>query len=652
MVQLVHDSGWTRTPSWPSGLQVGDLAVLVRAWSSLSGVGYARVSPAAPWATLGEYGTRTGARRWQAGAFQWAVQPSSLPTLPAGDGFNSFRLLVFRDTRGVGRARTGAAMVPTLPGGGAFAVGVNPSTSGGLTVLPGLSGGVAVGWGDAPAGGTIGNPGWDHSHTRAYELLPPAGPSSPVPLSPGDGDEVANTGDVVFGWQHRPSVPGGRQDAYRLRVVADGGEQQYWSASTGAFSSSVVTNLSTVEGVDIDGSRFAANVVHEWHVQTREGVDGKWSPWSAGAGFAPVSPPSVSVTGPDDVHDDLAPVVSWSSVTPRGVQTAFRVQVARLGIIVHDSGVQPGDATEWQVPVLDWVNGDLYQVLVQVQQTGGSWSPWSTRDFVVSWTTPEAPVVRAWPDRDGVRVQVTAQPGVEVELERVTEQGLWVRVAAPFEATAGPVDVVDVLAPYGVATAYRARAANVLDGMPLTSEPGLSGPVRSTARHSYLAAAGDPASTWVRLYIQGDDPQVPATASAVAYGLGDDYGRISFGAERGLTGSFTVHGLTQEDRVKLLGLLQSREPLVVRWPAEAADEGPGFVDAGLTVFGVASAVARERLSQQVATQRRVLSVPWIEQPAVFGEGSSAPRLHRVGAGPIGPLDVAAGIDIIDLEEVL
>src|SRR5690625_4254224 len=501
MVSLVHDSGGGIEPLWPSsGVAEGDLAVVARRWTSSYGVRFPNPSPGPQWVGLGNYGTRSQySSHWRAELFWWQVRGASLPSIGPGSSLTSFRLLIFRGTAGIGRARTGQALVPVSENGGASAIGVEASTAGDLTILPG-SGTVQVGWGAASSDGVFGNPGWNHSHTRIYELLPPAGPLAPLVLAPGDGAEVSAAEPVEFEWQHRPSVAGGRQDAYQLRVWDDVSDPEYWNASTGAWTTSEATNSSSTQGVAVPAAAFTVNVPMSWQVRSREGVDGRWSAWSSAASFMPVTPPSVSVIAPEDLHDDLSPLVAWAATTPRGEQSAFRVQVARLGQIVYDSGSQPGDDDEWQVPPQDWSNGALYQARVQVQQTGGSWSAWSTRDFTISWTEPATPDVTVWPTRQGVLVQVKADVGMSVDLERITGQGLWVPVGS-LEMPGAEVTVTDVLAPYGQVTAYRARAVNVLDGQRLTSGWGLSSQVTSTDRYSYLAAAGDPLRTWVRVYV-------------------------------------------------------------------------------------------------------------------------------------------------------
>src|SRR5690625_296707 len=408
MVELVHDSGWDREPSWPAGLQEWDLAVLARNWGSSVGVRYEVTDPGPGWTSLGTYSSRPGATRLRNTLFWARVASGALPTVARGNNFTQFRLIVLRGASGFGRARTGIAQVPAQPGGGAVAIGVDLPTAGDLDVLPGARYGTSVAWGAADREGVFGNEGRTHSHTRVYELLPPEGPLAPLVLTPGDGEEVSASTGVAFGWQHRPAIAGGSQDAYQLAVSDDdSGEELFWDASVGAWVEAEAVNGSVGEGVTVPPGVLSVKQGRGWGVRIREGADGRWSVWSRLHSVLPVDPPAVQVTGPGVVHNSLSPLVEWTAQTPRGSQTAFRVRLAEgLAGVVYDSGVRPGDATSWQVPGRELVNGALVQALVQVQQTGGSWSAWATHEFVVSWDEPVPPVVSAVPVRDGVAVTV------------------------------------------------------------------------------------------------------------------------------------------------------------------------------------------------------------------------------------------------------
>src|SRR5699024_6711843 len=71
------------------------------------------------------------------------------------------------------------------------------------------------------------------------------------------------------------------------------------------------------------------------------------------------------------------------------------------------------------------------------------------------------------------------------------EEGVSIR--APFDGDSQPappdMGLIDPFAPFGRPTAYRARAATILDGQPMWSAWGTSDPVTPTHRWAYLASA-------------------------------------------------------------------------------------------------------------------------------------------------------------------
>lgn len=645
MVALVGDSGWQQGASggghlldWPAGAGEGDVAFLLIEWEANQWNQHHSEPRFSGWTS--EMRTVVGSREYGGRRARWWIYSrvlgsGSLPSVSLGSSFVHGRLVVFTDTRGIGRRRSGVGAVPVAPYGGVFAAGVGSTGTGDLTFLApdGPLFDMRAGWAATTSGSnSLGNIDWGSSGSRsvrAIELLPPEGPGAPVWLTPGDGDEVANTGTVDYSWQYRPSQAGGRQDAYRLAFLVDD-EWLYWHAATGTFVTYEAINESAVTGASIDAPLLPGNVPLLARVWAREAIDGRWSEQSVDLNHMAVTPPSVDVTGPGSAHDDLSPTVTWEASTPRGQQTAFRVQVAHLGGLVYDSGVQPGDGDQWTVPPQEWDNGSMYQARVQVQQTGGSWSSWSTLDFPLTWTEPAVPDVDAWPVADGVLVRVAADASLSVDLERITSQGLWVRVGSFQMPVDGAVTVTDVRAPYGQVAAYRARAANELDGMPLVSGWGLSGQVVNRARWSYLMAASSPLSTWLRVLIREDGVHTHHRPTSVAYGLGDSRARVSYAPERGRSGTLTLHALTQEDREGLLGLLYAGETLILRLPAEAHLDGPGYVGGGELVFDVAGEVQVARVTTG-PLQRRELTVSWVEQeaPAPLG-GTSAPVTRPVG----------------------
>lgn len=624
--------------SWPSGSSPGDVAVFVQfvegAWSRPP-------SDLASWSPAGSvaWWTPTGAtgyyHTWHVNVWSRTLT-SSLLSSPPPSSYG--QLTVISDTAGVGTVRTGVGAVPARPGGGVVSVSRTDSSSasdlppgpswqtppGSLTQwsAQGQSTGRAVvGFTASSSGGLAG--GGLQGRSVALEMLPPVGPSSPLVLAPDSGSEVPSSGTVGFEWQHRPAVSGGYQDAYRWRVDAGAG-WRYWSASTSSFVTSEATNVSGVQALDLSASLFTAQARHTWQVQTREGVDGKWSPWSPAATFTPVTPPSVTLTGPSSWHDDLTPTITWASTTPRGQQTAFQVQVlnAASAAVVHDSRWQPGSATSWTVPPLDWVNGAAYQRRVRVQQTGGAVSPWAEDALTVSWTEPATPTVTATPGSRGVEVSVEVASSMAVTLERIGTDGLWSPVVVAAPASPGsPLVVTDVYAPYRAPTAYRAQGVVELDGQRLTSGWASSPPVASTDRRgAYLSLAANPTGTWTPVTITLLDHGEMHEAVSATYGLGDSFGRVAYGGQQGQAGTITLDTASDLARDTLLRMLSAQTAMLLRIPPEMDQLGNWSTGALLTIAR-SSPVTTERYGVAPSQSRR-LSFSWVEQPQVLLDGAT------------------------------
>src|SRR5690625_3350466 len=419
MAQLKAVTPWVQATGageirLPEATEQGDQLILVAVWSGGVGRPYS-IPSSSGWKLVkawrgwtSGFSDSDGVDVYQAmraeGVPNWLTWSRSLRA--------AFRMFLFDETQGIGATRDRTGAVPVKPYGGAFIVARTPSVPGFISPADPRGLGATFGFLSTNTGGTL---GFDEGRF-AIELLPPRGPNAPELLAPGAGAEVSNVGTLEFAWRHRPVLPGGQQDAYELRAVGPDEVERYWNASTQTWTTTQTTNPSSVQGTGIPVDSFPSDEVSSWSVRTREGVDGRWSPWATPLSFMPVDPPTVTVTGPPaSVVEDVRPVVSWTADAPRGRQTAWQVCVLDGdGRVLHTSGVFPDQDEEYQVPVLDWTNGATYTAQVRVQQTGGSWSLWAGREFTLSWTPPQTPEVAAWASRQGVVLQVETQPGLKI----------------------------------------------------------------------------------------------------------------------------------------------------------------------------------------------------------------------------------------------
>ncbi|HLS00969.1 MAG TPA: hypothetical protein VK054_03180, partial [Beutenbergiaceae bacterium] len=196
-------------------------------------------------------------------------------------------------------------------------------------------------------------------------------------------------------------------------------------------------------------------------------------------------------------------------------------------------------------------------------------------------------------------------------------------------ASGGGFVFTDIAAPYGVSTAWRARAVTSLDGMRLTSEWVNSTPVISTDKGQYLFSALDPVRTWRQVRIVEDSEHELQRPTAVAYGLGDTRPRVTYGQHRGRAGTLVLSTLTDphQDLADLTALLEAGETLQLRWGAEGFHQQEE--DAGLLTFSVAESLVESRGAQTSVLKGRRVSVPWVEQTRPDLGDTNAPITHDI-----------------------
>src|SRR5699024_2356360 len=133
----------------------------------------------------------------------------------------------------------------------------------------------------------------------------------------------------------------------------------------------------------------------------------------------------------------------------------------------------------------------------------------------------------------------------------------------------------------------------------------------STDRFAYIASAVDPVRTWHRVLIVDDSEHTRQRPTAVAYGLGDDRPRVTYGVHRGQAGTllFTAGHDDQAALDDLVALLESGEPLLLRWPAEG--NHTQMIDAGTLTFSVTDSLTTARRAQVAVLRGRRISVPWV-----------------------------------------
>lgn len=617
-VALVGSTGWSGVKTWPAGSAAGHVAVLVGAPT----LGWG--TPSVPgWSFLGWSWAESGFLFLRVGSPVWARTLSAADVAAAPPDLLG-QVAVFSGTPRVASAMSGGSV--TVPANGAAVAVVasyNAISGGTVTWLTEYAGSARarVGW--KAAGGseeTVSVP--STARPLMIALAGPAAPLSPLIVSP-VSVEVSSSDPAGFVWVHQPTIQGGSQSHYALAVTTSTYGTRWWTGSAWAGSETWVAG--SVGGVSVPAASLVADQPHSWTVRTRELLDGRDSPPSAAGVFTPVTPPSMTLTGPvSPVVDDLSPTVTWSRVTPRGSQTAFRVWwLTPAGEVVADSGVVQSSAASWTAPpTTAWERGVTYTVRGQVWQTGGSVSPVQSATVVVDWTPPATPVVTATPEEMGVAVIVSGiVTGSPVMLQRLLASGDWVDVLNVAAATAGSLRVVDVFAEYDTVVRWRARQSSTLEGVGMVSDWGESFPVVSMDMGAYVADAADPLQTWQRVRVRSQSTRVEHQNRYVAWGVGDSHATVWSDPAQGDTGGAVFYAGSAAEVQVLRDLLSRARTLMLRDNTEA--EGAGWVQPPTRWVALTGQFTPDRV-QDSPVGGRFVSVQWVEQPVTVLGSTVAP----------------------------
>lgn len=642
MPQVVATSAWVGVPgngqatvTTPAGARAGDLAVLMVTWWIRTSQTMPFVNVTLAGGTVGDrvqvsaserssgyrFGQRMIAYRMlDASPVSVAVSPLERwnPEL-----YSQVAVARWVIVRGAARADEGPAglwgmSAQSAPGAAALFGSLNGnSRPESVAVIGGQhADGPMVGWAE-DAGGYIGAPTASPFVSSLF-FYPALAPAQPTQLAPGVDAELSGLDPVVFRFQHKPGIDGGRQDAYRLQVRYGGAEYE-WDSYTGALGTAEVVNAVAASEVEFPSGLLPNNVGAEWRVMTREAWDQQWSQWSPWSAFRTVTPPKVVVTAPTGaVHNRMSLLVEFVATIYTAEQTAYQVVVRDAsGRVVHDSGpVTRWAATtrSYTVPVLEWVHGATYTVEVYVQQSGGLWSQAGTSTFTMTWDRPAAPSqLSVFDHAPGVQVVVRTTADV-VRVWREDPAGVLEHVG-PVElpVVAGQAVVHDPLAPFGRPVRYRAEVAGILDGERVWSAPTTSAPVISSDRGAYLMDDVD-RSRWVRLFIVEDRPKTHTRQIGVTYGLGDTAAMVDRGPLTGMAGALKVRAHSSADRAALLDLLHTDGTLLLRWepgvPMHGSTAGD-YRDGGISRIAVSTPVDEARWAHVIET--RDLTVEWVEQ---------------------------------------
>lgn len=221
-------------------------------------------------------------------------------------------------------------------------------------------------------------------------------------------------------------------------------------------------------------------------------------------------------------------------------------------------------------------------------------------------------------------------PGAEVTVWSSVDDGLTWELVESFTAVSSSALLSDPLLSHGQPMRWSAIQHQIVDGVRLPSERGVSDPVVPTSRAGILTSALAPASRWVRVHVRTADPNVWPRPSGVHQLLREKYALVLRGTERGRRGALILRADDEAQRAMLHELTQCGDPLLLMMPPEADWAQTSIAPGERVTIRVVSEHSEPRIAQ-LPWQAREVPVVWVEArtPAVGEAPSQAPVTHPI-----------------------
>lgn len=459
---------------------------------------------------------------------------------------------------------------------------------------------------------------WNGSDSVGFELIPIAGPNAPTLVSPAASATVDPAAVNTFTLVHN-SNQSAVQVAIKVKIVNTTTATTRYVLADGTLSATETAVSTSVGGLSVDAGEMTSGNAYTWTAATSE--DGStFSSWATATAFSAATKPSVTATL-TTAAEDLTPTASWSA-TVTGAQTAYRTKVTVSAAsssddALWDSGVVPGTATSVDVTGIEdlWTNGATYKSWTIVQD---STTLWSSEDdsaaATISWTAPATPSSISAANSAGQPLAVTVggiASGMELLEIQYSTDGVTYEELVSF-ASPGTSEVVSVpLASYGVPWYFRARAANVVDGVTLYSAwVTIGAAVASTDVGAWLVA--DDGSSYVSVRVK-KRTRGTVQASSVWYGIGSTLPRVDSGPTHGEAGTLTFLTLTYAEHVALTEFLEDvgmGQPF--RYRPNPERYGTTYYDLPSVRIARTSALSEDMVADAAVTPR-LIPIEWVSQ---------------------------------------
>lgn len=281
-------------------------------------------------------------------------------------------------------------------------------------------------------------------------------PNAPTLVFPTSGETVAVDQSNVLDWDFNDPDAGDSQSKAAGEIRSAGGAVVYsWDEET----------ISTQHTLPAD--TLAAGD-YEWRVKTydAQGVEGPWSSWEPFSGAVAPGSPTITSHANNQIVSQETELLEWSTSEQeayQGQKVADNAGAIDTSTIYWDSGIIESSTSRSRN--VDFPTNDRFEWIRWRIRRDGLWSPWAEVRVEVSYTVPATPVVSTTEnDSNGnIVVSITnptpgaGEPTVESnDIEkRLTTEDPWIRVATDVAANGSFTD-------YNVASGsspqYRARA--------------------------------------------------------------------------------------------------------------------------------------------------------------------------------------------------
>lgn len=252
-------------------------------------------------------------------------------------------------------------------------------------------------------------------------------PNAPTNLSPNAGYFDASK-PIPVSWQHNPGGDGAEQTGWEIRF--NDGSGNVWFPGGGDYMHS------GTEGGVLPGGTFTNGKTVQWIVHTW-GAHADSGPYSAVATIYTSAPPTIAVTGPTGVVDQLPAVVTWTYAHLDRPQGAWSVQVTEVdgGVVFTRSGT--GSTTSVTIPAELLADEAAYTLRVTSSSSVGIAATPATGSFSVDLPVPaDVTLVPGYDPESGVViVSLEALPvGADqaavdtVSVQRRIGDGPWITI--------------------------------------------------------------------------------------------------------------------------------------------------------------------------------------------------------------------------------